>query len=121
MIVHGQKCIKKLTDSQTSTMIKVHPIITTTIIILFSLSILYNGDWVHINFASLLQQTARSAPDREKEINMLVREVNFNADPYLQAFGITVSNQMADVQGRILPVPKLQYGGRVCGWFLFGV
>lgn len=79
MIVHGQKCIKKLTDSQTSTMIK---------------------------------QTARSAPDREKEINMLVREVNFNADPYLQAFGITVSNQMADVHGRILPVPKLQYGGR---------
>ena len=40
-------------------------------------------------------------------------KANFNSDPYLQAFGITVSSHMVDVQGRILPVPKLQYGGRV--------
>jgi len=40
-------------------------------------------------------------------------KANFNSDPYLQAFGITVSSKMVDVQGRILPVPKLQYGGRV--------
>ncbi|ESO02016.1 hypothetical protein HELRODRAFT_65165 [Helobdella robusta] len=78
-IVHGQRCIKKLTDLQTSTMIKA---------------------------------TARSAPDREKEINNLVMKANFNSDPYLQAFGITVASHMVDVQGRILPVPKLQYGGR---------
>lgn len=78
-VVHGQRCIKKLTDLQTSTMIKA---------------------------------TARSAPDREREINNLVVKANFNSDPYLQAFGITVSSKMVDVQGRILPVPKLQYGGR---------
>lgn len=42
-----------------------------------------------------------------------VMKANFNSDPYLQAFGITVSSHMVDVQGRILPVPKLQYGGRV--------
>jgi len=78
-IVGGQRCIKKLTDMQTSTMIKA---------------------------------TARSAPDREKEINSLIRKANFNADPYLQTFGISINTQMMDVQGRVLTAPKLQYGGR---------
>jgi eukaryotic translation initiation factor 2C len=78
-IVGGQRCIKKLTDMQTSTMIKA---------------------------------TARSAPDREREINNLVTKADFNNDPYLQTFGISVSSQMCEVQGRVLPAPKLQYGGR---------
>ncbi|XP_012942742.1 protein argonaute-1 [Aplysia californica] len=78
-VVGGQRCIKKLTDLQTSTMIKA---------------------------------TARSAPDREKEINNLIRKANFNADPYLQTFGISINTQMMDVQGRVLTAPKLQYGGR---------
>jgi len=78
-IVAGQRCMKKLTDMQTSTMIKA---------------------------------TARSAPDREKEINSLIRRADFNNDPYLQTFGINVSNQMTEVQGRVLRAPTLQYGGR---------
>lgn len=49
-IVQGQRCIKKLTDMQTSTMIKA---------------------------------TARSAPDREKEINNLIRKADFNNDRYV--------------------------------------
>ncbi|EEB20479.1 eukaryotic translation initiation factor 2C, putative [Pediculus humanus corporis] len=78
-IVAGQRCIKKLTDMQTSTMIKA---------------------------------TARSAPDREKEINSLVRRADFNNDAYVQEFGLTISNNMMEVRGRVLPPPKLQYGGR---------
>ncbi|GFQ68100.1 protein argonaute-2 [Trichonephila clavata] len=90
-IVAGQRCIKKLTDMQTSTMIKA---------------------------------TARSAPDREREINNLVsntgassasnqvRRANFNDDPYVHEFGLSISNTMMEVRGRILPPPKLQYGGR---------
>jgi len=42
-----------------------------------------------------------------------VHKANFNADPFLKTFGISVSNTMTEVQGRILPAPKLQYGGRV--------
>lgn len=80
-IVAGQRCIKKLTDMQTSTMIKA---------------------------------TARSAPDREREINTLVRKADYNNDPYLQTFGIQVAPQMVELTGRVLPPPKLQYGGRVC-------
>uniref|UniRef100_A0A1I8HD05 Protein argonaute-2 n=1 Tax=Macrostomum lignano TaxID=282301 RepID=A0A1I8HD05_9PLAT len=78
-IVSGQRCIKKLTDSQTSTMIKA---------------------------------TARSAPDREREINNLVRKANFNHDSHLQTFGIQVQPRMAEVGGRVLPAPRIQYGGR---------
>ncbi|XP_052085897.1 protein argonaute-2-like isoform X2 [Mytilus californianus] len=78
-IVGGQRCIKKLTDMQTSTMIKA---------------------------------TARSAPDREKEINNLVQKADFNKDPYLQTFGISVSYQMTEVRGRVLPPPRIEYGGR---------
>ncbi|KAK7474888.1 hypothetical protein BaRGS_00033843, partial [Batillaria attramentaria] len=79
-VVGGQRCIKKLTDMQTSTMIKA---------------------------------TARSAPDREKEINNLVSKADFNNDPYLRTFDINVDTQMTEVKGRVLPVPRLQYGGRV--------
>ncbi|XP_078481805.1 protein argonaute-2 isoform X1 [Ciona intestinalis] len=77
-IVQGQRCIKKLTDSQTSTMIKA---------------------------------TARSAPDREKEIAQLVRKAQFNNDPYVKEFGIQVIDEMTEVRGRVLPPPKIQYGG----------
>ncbi|XP_034314005.1 protein argonaute-2-like isoform X3 [Crassostrea angulata] len=78
-VVGGQRCIKKLTDMQTSTMIKA---------------------------------TARSAPDREREINNLVRKANFNADPFLQTFGININPMMCDLQGRVLHPPKILYGGR---------
>ncbi|CAG0893618.1 unnamed protein product [Darwinula stevensoni] len=78
-IVAGQRCIKKLTDMQTSTMIKA---------------------------------TARSAPDREKEINNLVRKADFNNDHYVKEFGLNIANAMMEVRGRVLPPPKLQYGGK---------
>ncbi|XP_078662873.1 protein argonaute-2-like isoform X3 [Branchiostoma floridae x Branchiostoma belcheri] len=79
-IVAGQRCIKKLTDMQTSTMIKA---------------------------------TARSAPDREKEIIKLMQKANFNSDPYVRDFGINISTDMAEIEGRVLDPPMLQYGGRV--------
>ncbi|BFZ21339.1 hypothetical protein BsWGS_24378 [Bradybaena similaris] len=78
MIVGGQRCIKKLSETQTSEMIKI---------------------------------TSKTAPHRENEIN-LIRKANFNADPYLQTFGISIHTQMMDVTGRVLTAPKLQYGGR---------
>ncbi|XP_060847719.1 protein argonaute-2-like [Rhopalosiphum padi] len=74
----GQRCIKKLTDMQTSSMIK---------------------------------QTSLNAPDREQEINSLIHQANLNNDPYVKEFGLTISNSMMKVSGRVLPPPKLQYGG----------
>ena len=77
-IVQGQRCVKKLTDMQTSTMIKA---------------------------------TARSAPDREREINNLIRKADFNNDPYVKEFGLNISHNLMEVRGRVLPPPKIQYGG----------
>lgn len=78
-IVPGQRCIKKLTDTQTSTMIKA---------------------------------TARSAPEREREISNLVRKAEFSADPFAHEFGIAINPAMTEVKGRVLSAPKLLYGGR---------
>ena len=78
-IVAGQRCLKKLTDMQTSTMIKA---------------------------------TARSAPDREREIKNLIKKADFNNDAYVQEFGLNISHNLMEVRGRVLPPPKLQYGGR---------
>jgi len=58
--------------------------------------------------STMIKATARSAPDREREINNLVRRAD-----YVQEFGLTISNSMMEVRGRVLPPPKLQYGGRV--------
>ncbi|CAG5889943.1 unnamed protein product [Menidia menidia] len=86
-IVAGQRCIKKLTDNQTSIMIKA---------------------------------TARSAPDRQEEISRLVRSANYESDPFVREFQFGVRDTMAEVTGRVLPAPMLQYGGRT-GTFKTGV
>ncbi|KAF0021507.1 hypothetical protein F2P81_026240 [Scophthalmus maximus] len=41
-----------------------------------------------------------------------MKNANFNLDPYIQEFGIKVKDDMAEVTGRVLPAPILQYGGR---------
>jgi hypothetical protein len=42
-----------------------------------------------------------------------VRKAQFNDDPFLQTFGLQVNQWMTEVHGRVLPPPRLQYGGRV--------
>ncbi|RCN47663.1 piwi domain protein [Ancylostoma caninum] len=59
-----------------------------------------------------LQATARSAPEREREIASLVRKAEFSADPFAHEFGIAINSAMTEVKGRVLSAPKLQYGGR---------
>ncbi|CAF89690.1 unnamed protein product, partial [Tetraodon nigroviridis] len=101
-VVAGQRCIKKLTDNQTSTMIKatarsapdrqeeisrlVRPAAAARC------SLLTAGLTVH----AVLQ----------------VRSANCQADPFVQEFQFRVRDEMAPVTGRVLPAPMLQYGGR---------
>lgn len=47
-----------------------------------------------------------------------MKNANFNLDPYIQEFGIKVKDDMAEVTGRVLPAPILQYGGRVIHSFI---
>lgn len=36
-----------------------------------------------------------------------MRKNNYAADPLLRSFGVSISNQFAKVEGRVLPVPKV--------------
>lgn len=77
-IIAGQKCPRKMTEKQTSEMIKI----------------------------------ARTSPsDRRNRVEQIVREADFNRDPVLQAFGVSVDPKLTSVQGRVLPAPTLEYGG----------
>lgn len=61
--------------------------------------------------STIIKETARNAPNREQDINSIVHRADFNNDPYLREFGLSISNSMTKVPGRVLPPPKLQYGG----------
>lgn len=42
-----------------------------------------------------------------------MRNANYGADPFVQEFQFRLCDEMAQVTGRVLPAPMLQYGGRV--------
>ena len=70
----------------------------------------------------MIKATARSAPDREREINNLIRKADFNNDPYVKEFGLNISHNLMEVRGRVLPPPKIQYGGEcsiLCKYYVF--
>ena len=45
----------------------------------------------------MIKATARSAPDREREINNLIRKADFNNDPFVQEFGLNISHNLMEV------------------------
>ena len=51
--------------------------------------------------------------DHENLFYSQVRKADFKNDPYAIDFGISISDNMVDLSGRVLDAPKLQYGGRV--------
>lgn len=61
--------------------------------------------------STMIKATAKSAPDRQTEIMRLVQKADFNNDPYVKEFGLSISHSMVEVKGRVLAPPKLQYGG----------
>ncbi|XP_026678240.1 protein argonaute-2 [Diaphorina citri] len=122
-IVAGQRCIKKLTDMQTSTMIKatarsapdrereIQSLVKRVCNIVAGQRCIKK--LTDMQTSTMIKATARSAPDREREIQSLVKRADFNNDAYVHEFGLTISNSMMEVRGRVLPPPKLQYGGRM--------
>ncbi|RLM86725.1 hypothetical protein C2845_PM04G04760 [Panicum miliaceum] len=59
--------------------------------------------------ASILKATCKRPQERENNIIHMVGHNNYSADRLAQVFGITVANQMANVQARVLPPPLLKY------------
>lgn len=110
-IVPGQRCIKKLTDMQTSTMIKATARSAPDRQLSYCINNKYDMVQPHLYY--FISNVLLIFQNREREINNLVRRANFNTDLYVKEFGLTISNNMMEVRGRVLPPPKLQYGGRV--------
>jgi len=64
-----------------------------------------------MQISTMIKETVRSAPEREQDIISLVHKADFKNDPYVKEFGLTVSNSMIELCGRVLPPPTLQYSG----------
>lgn len=97
VIRHGQKSSKKLTEDQTSIMIKV-------VLIFFLLDILSSKLWCFY-----LQNVCWEAPLREQKINEMVHAAGFSEDPFAKQFGLKLNPKMADVNGRVIAPPTLGY------------
>ena len=46
---------------------------------------------------------------REQRVAGLVNDAGFSRDPFLKEFGVTLSNRMVELSGRVLPPTRLQY------------
>lgn len=58
----------------------------------------------------MIRASATPADERKKKIEDALTSMQFNTDPHLREFGITIESKMAQVTGRVLPAPKLAYG-----------
>ena len=62
-------------------------------------------------YTNQLQSFNEFFPTHFREINNLIRKADFNNDPYVKEFGLNISHNLMEVRGRVLPPPKIQYGG----------
>ncbi|CAK9201819.1 unnamed protein product [Sphagnum troendelagicum] len=58
---------------------------------------------------ALLKVTCQRPKEREEDILQTVRHNAYHQDPYAQEFGIHISAQLAQVEARVLPAPRLKY------------
>uniref|UniRef100_A0AAU7B978 Argonaute 2 n=1 Tax=Sogatella furcifera TaxID=113103 RepID=A0AAU7B978_SOGFU len=59
--------------------------------------------------AAMVKNAAKPPDDRKRKIAMALRKANFNNDKCVQEFGIQVSDRFAQVTGRVLDPPVLEY------------
>ncbi|KAL6518620.1 argonaute 1 [Orobanche gracilis] len=58
---------------------------------------------------ALLKVTCQRPQQRQNDIVETVRLNRYDADPYAREFGITISGNLAQVEARVLPPPRLKY------------
>nr|AGH30327.1 argonaute-2 [Nilaparvata lugens] len=59
--------------------------------------------------AEMVRNAAKPPDERRRRIAMALRKANFNNDKCVQEFGIHVSDRFAEVNGRVLEPPTLEY------------
>ena len=61
----------------------------------------------------MIKVTAVKPHERMKRIRENLRERNeaFKKDPFAKAFGISVQDNLSEIDGRVLDAPKIEYQG----------
>ncbi|XP_020583523.1 protein argonaute 4B-like [Phalaenopsis equestris] len=60
--------------------------------------------------ASLVEKSRQKPQERMSSLSNALKYSNYDADPMLQACGISINTNFTQVDGRVLPAPKLKVG-----------
>ncbi|XP_057981140.1 protein argonaute 4B-like, partial [Malania oleifera] len=60
--------------------------------------------------ASLVEKSRQKPNERIRVLTDALRTNNYEADPMLRSSGISISSQLTEIEGRVLPAPRLKLG-----------
>ncbi|KAJ1726204.1 hypothetical protein LPJ61_005350 [Coemansia biformis] len=70
----------------------------------------YKGKLNEQQTADMVQFACRKPNENMGRITDVLQQLNFNASPMVQAFGLSLNTRLAEVESRVLPAPELNYG-----------
>ncbi|KAK4379125.1 hypothetical protein RND71_000987 [Anisodus tanguticus] len=62
--------------------------------------------------ASLVEKSRQKPQERMRTLTEALKTSNYKADPLLGSAGISINDQFTQVEGRVLPTPKLRVGNK---------
>ncbi|KAK6936917.1 PAZ domain [Dillenia turbinata] len=60
--------------------------------------------------ASLVEKSRQKPQERVRVLGDALKGSNYDADPMLHACGVQISTQFTQIEGRVLPAPRLKFG-----------
>ena len=60
--------------------------------------------------SDMIKETAVPAYKRKNDIEKMIRETKLDTDPILKSYNIKLEYEMAEVMGKVINAPDLEYG-----------
>jgi eukaryotic translation initiation factor 2C len=60
--------------------------------------------------SDMIKETAVPAYKRKNDIEKMIRETKLDSDPILKSYNIKLEYKMAEVMGKVINAPDLEYG-----------
>lgn len=70
----------------------------------------YTKSLTNFQRASLVEKSRQKPQERMRVLSEALKRSNYDSEPMLRSCGITISNSFTQVEGRVLPAPKLKVG-----------
>ncbi|KAJ2798405.1 hypothetical protein H4R20_004833 [Coemansia guatemalensis] len=70
----------------------------------------YKGNLNDRQTADMVKFACRSPRDNMKRITDALQQLDFGASPVLRSFGVSLQNNLSEVESRVLPAPTITYG-----------